>query len=131
MKKTLLATILLLTLIIFSCTPDNSQPVNVYTGTEGVEIKFLQNTPQKEVFEDSEILVMAEIWNKGAYSLNGSTGNYATLNINFDTLYFSGNQLEGFPLYDPQQTIWKTVRKRTHRKAIMTFFIFFSGLQIY
>lgn len=47
---------------------------------------------------------MAEIWNKGAYSLNGTRDNYAIVNLNFDTLYFTGINPQLFPLYAPSQT---------------------------
>ena len=114
MKKTIIAIIIMLTILVAGCTrTDNTQPINVYTGTEGVTIKFLQNTPQKSLYENSETLVIAEIWNKGAYSLNGSTGNYVTLNLNFDKLYFSGNIIEGFPLFEPSQTVWRTVQGKS------------------
>ncbi|MGV8169473.1 MAG: hypothetical protein ACP5N3_05440 [Candidatus Nanoarchaeia archaeon] len=63
------AVLLVLTLSLFlSGCGGEKGPLNIYTGTEGVTIEFTKNNPANEVYEDSEIIVLAQVWNKGAFS---------------------------------------------------------------
>jgi len=104
MKRTIFFTTAILLIFLTGCGQSSPTPINVYTGTEGLTINFLENNPPKETYEDSELVVMAEVWNKGAHDLNGSEDNYAVVNLNFDTLYFTGQNPQLYPLFAPSQT---------------------------
>ncbi len=95
---------MVLTVFITACQQSGPGPLNVYTGTEGLTINFLENNPPSEAYENSEIVVAAEIWNKGAHPLNETGDNYAVVHLNFDTLYFKGQNQQIYPLFAPSQT---------------------------
>jgi hypothetical protein len=73
------AVLLLFSLIIAACTsnPSNQNRAvlpKYYTGTDGVTVAFSANNPPDTVYEDSDVAVYAEIWNRGAYSIEKTAG---------------------------------------------------------
>lgn len=86
MTTTLILLLLIITLLA-GCT-GKPTPLNVFTGREGVTVNFLKNVPNYDLYEESEVLVSVELWNKGAYSINESVYNYGYVGLDFDPLYF-------------------------------------------
>lgn len=83
-------------LLLSSCGGNRATPLKVYTGTEGVTINFPKNVPPEKIFENQSFLVVAELWNKGAYSFNESTGDYGVVGITYDPLYFTSASANSF-----------------------------------
>jgi len=83
----LLFSILMISLIISGCGSKTSGPVNIFTGTQGVSVELAQNNPPEEMYEDSETIVLAEIWNKGAYTPT-KEDEPIILSVNVDEVYF-------------------------------------------
>ncbi len=86
MKKSVIKVLLVLILLasimlITSCTGGVSagqRPVDtaaalkiVQTGSQGVEIKFLQNSPPPVVYDQNELVALVEVNNKGNFNLEG------------------------------------------------------------
>ena len=75
MKKTIISAILLLTII--GCTgiiPGADRETihlpEIYEGTQGIEISFLQDMPSYELFEDQLFEIGLELHNQGASDIN-------------------------------------------------------------
>jgi hypothetical protein len=83
MKKVIL--LLILVFFIQGCT----EKAPIYAGTQGLEIKFLNNAPPSVVRENDPLMLMVEIWNRGAYDVNGSGENFAVIGLRYDPIYFT------------------------------------------
>lgn len=85
LKIIIITTVILTLLLITGCNNRRPTIPTYYQGTQGVEIDFLNNMPPSDVFEDSLVSIMLEIWNKGAYTV---PDNEVVLNLRFDPVYF-------------------------------------------
>lgn len=52
--------------------PDSRREQEIYKGTEGLEMRFLPNSPPSRVYDTSEINIMSELKNKGTYDISGN-----------------------------------------------------------
>ncbi|MCF7866661.1 hypothetical protein K9L67_01615 [Candidatus Woesearchaeota archaeon] len=87
MKKITITILLLILLIVSGCGGNvKANLPNQYVGTEGLTIKYWDNMPPKEVYEDQEIILGYEVKNKGATSLN-ETDIYGTITIKHNEPY--------------------------------------------
>jgi len=82
---------LLFMFVLVSCTsggyrPRNYQDTNYYTGTEGVNVEFMDNSPPRQVRENTQFPVALILKNQGAFSLNSSF--YGVLSFGYDKFYF-------------------------------------------
>ncbi len=84
-KKYFIIIIFPLLLILSGCGRPGA--LEIYTGTSGVDIAFMESAPQRELYERSEVMITLEVWNKGAYSLI-ERDEYAIIGLNYDPLYF-------------------------------------------
>ena len=84
-KKYFFITALFLLLVIAGC--NGPGPLEIYRGTSGVEISFMDSAPQRDLYERNEVLITVEAWNKGAYSLV-SQEEHAIIGLSYDPLYF-------------------------------------------
>ncbi len=91
MKKLFLL-LLVLTLLLASCTSfgpafrrnSGFTSVDYFTGTQGLEISFLEQAPPESVYEGSPLDVQVLVKNKGAFDI---VDNYtATFYVTFDSL---------------------------------------------
>lgn len=90
MKKTKTINIILLLILLMitiqGCTDGRRPGPPIFVGTHGLELKFLNNAPPDVVYEQSEVSIFIELWNRGAYTVPP----YDTLiNLRFNPLYFS------------------------------------------
>ena len=75
-KESIIFCILTLGLLLFSSCDvfqfGSSGDFNpeVHTGSEGLRVEILQNTPPDEIYEDEQFKVVAKLINKGAYEIN-------------------------------------------------------------
>ncbi len=84
MKKTILFLILVLLFIsgYTRCTfIQKPQPIDIYKGTEGIVMEFLNGAPPDKIAEDSEFQIIANIKNKGVSDVEGG---YLTLSLEKD-----------------------------------------------
>ncbi len=80
----------------------------VKTGTLGLEIKFLPNYPASTIYDTTEFLAIAEVWNRGAHDLSPGdcflelTGYDKKImqSINYRKSCISGTELEGKKAYN-------------------------------
>jgi hypothetical protein len=82
--------IIVSSLIITGCTNGNNRRptiLNVYTGTQGVTVKLTDNNPPAELYEGSEVILMAEIWNKGAFTPRSGVNGPIYISVNVDDVY--------------------------------------------
>jgi hypothetical protein len=71
MKKIVLSLIIVILIFIVGCGQQDQQTQqDIYSGTKGITMKFLPNTPPSEVFENSELIVLVEYSNEGAYDVS-------------------------------------------------------------
>jgi|GEM_PF-1985033 len=68
-KRVGLISILLLVLLISSCTPKTPFIEDYHTGTEGLVLSFVDNTPPAKVFEEETIPINMKLANLGAKSV--------------------------------------------------------------
>src|SRR4030043_751652 len=83
------ASLFLLVIIAFflsSCdfTPTTKEP-NYFQGIKGLEISFLDNSPPKEVYEESTFPVNINVENRGAFDVIDDY--YGILSLSFDPFY--------------------------------------------
>ena len=71
MRRAILAAAILALLALAACQ-QGVQSVNYYTGMQGLELTFVQNTLPKEVYEGMIVPLSAQLWNKGAADVNYS-----------------------------------------------------------
>ncbi len=79
MKKVVLGVLLISLLFISSCAfkpAAGEKPLDtisalrqVQSGTQGVDIKFVNNYPPTTLYDTTDLTILAEVWNKGAYDL--------------------------------------------------------------
>jgi len=68
--------LMIVTLFLVGCnrrpspTPETSQ--DIYTGTQGLNMKFLENLPPSKIYDTGSLNVLLELENKGTYDLSGS-----------------------------------------------------------
>ncbi|MGV8162011.1 MAG: hypothetical protein ACP5N2_01605 [Candidatus Nanoarchaeia archaeon] len=89
--KLFILIIVSISIFIAGCNGGGNNPkiVNVYTGTQGVTVQFTQNNPPVDMYEDSEVIVLAEIWNKGAFTPSEKDGDEPIMvSLNVDKIYF-------------------------------------------
>src|SRR5687768_2204159 len=81
-------------LLLLTACGTASRTTQVFTGTEGLNIRFLDNAPPEEVYEGRPFPVRFEISNRGAYF-----ADYTTMYVTFsdDPLYIKG----GITPYSP------------------------------
>jgi len=76
-SKLLLLAVFLLALA--SCIPSDNgfvrDPDEFKTGTDGVEIEFVENTPPSNVREDSQFNIALDVINRGAYTADNASVN--------------------------------------------------------
>ena len=82
-KRVLILTFILLALLLTSCKykPEaGERPIEteaalrmVQTGTQGLELRFLPDYPPHSLYDTTEFVAIAEIWNKGNYDLEPGT----------------------------------------------------------
>jgi len=78
-KRVLILSLLIFALLITSCKykPEaGEKPIEtevairmVQTGTQGLELKYLPDYPPSTLYDTTEFIAIAEIWNKGNYDL--------------------------------------------------------------
>jgi hypothetical protein len=79
-NKTVVITILLISMILLTAcgnkVPGGENPRDtaaaiaaVQTGTQGIELSFLQNTPPPLIYDQNELVALVEVHNKGNYDL--------------------------------------------------------------
>jgi len=90
--KRILILIIFSTLFMLSSCNRGPQPLEIHKGTEGITIDFGENIPPPQVYEGQYFLILANLWNKGAYTFNESRGDYGVVNIDYDPLYFNSSQ---------------------------------------
>ena len=71
-------------LAIQGCDRRTGPPI--FIGSDGIQIKFLNNAPSDIVYENQPVNVMVDVWNKGAYTPNMTED--IILNLRYDSLYF-------------------------------------------
>ncbi len=91
-KVLLIGLALFFLFILTGCTGSQPQIVNVYTGTEGISASFSTNNPPIEAYEDSDVILYTEIWNKGAYSVERKNQLPIVVYIGLDPWYFTFNK---------------------------------------
>ena len=53
-------------LLLLAACQQGYQPINYHTGSEGIILRFTHDTPPPEVYEESDVPLLLELWNKGA-----------------------------------------------------------------
>src|SRR3989338_2258133 len=90
--------ILIVVLFILGCTGQNKDSgpitdVDIYKGTEGLVMKFLENAPPDEIFEESLFGAGIELENRGAFNIENG---YLSLGLEKDYM-----EIEEWPLKRP------------------------------
>ncbi len=111
-----LSAIILFSLVISGCGSRDPTALNIYTGTQGVTVEFTQNNPPQEIYEDSAIILMAEVWNRGAYTPGSKQTPVIYVSVNVDDLYFTLNEgnyeANILPLYlEGKSQVWPVGEK--------------------
>lgn len=91
MKKILII-LIILSILIAGCGGGRTPLIPpIYTGTEGITIEYLKNIPPQKVYEGQSFVIVVNLNNKGAYSLNKTTLNeQGFVYLDYDPLYFNG-----------------------------------------
>jgi hypothetical protein len=108
MKKSLLIAMLLISLaILSSCASQSRSPEGeritdeeYRRGTQGLELKFMNNAPPDKVYSRSEMDVIIEVRNVGAYPNVDSFDGWIEL-YGFDERLFSGSYWDGGKFFRP------------------------------
>lgn len=93
-KKTIF--LILTTLLVFltSCgTPPQPYIVDYHTGTKGVELEFIGDSPPDELYEGAFFPLAVFVTNEGATSLNGSPYK-GEISYSFDSFYLTPNTFD-------------------------------------
>ncbi len=77
----------MVTALLFVAGCNGISPMEIYRGTSGVDIRFMDSAPQTELYEESEVMISVEAWNRGAYNLIYDD-EFAIIGVNYDPLYF-------------------------------------------
>lgn len=118
MKKEIVITLLVLSILLTSCSyrpASGEKPIEtaaalsqVYTGTQGAQIRFLPDYPPANIYDTMDFIAVAEVWNKGAYDfapgdcfleLTGYDKNILQ-GIQYRKSCVSGTDLEGKKSYN-------------------------------
>ncbi len=91
----ILTLFLSLALLLTAC--QGSQTANYHVGTEGIVLSFTQGTPPAQVYEESDVPVFLELWNKGATDV---LFRDITLTLTTDPFYATVKQA---PMFDLKQ----------------------------
>ena len=72
-KQSVITLLLFLVLINLGCTmgEPRRQDVDIHTGTQGLVLRFLPQTPPEIAYGEEDIDIQIEVSNKGAYTTNG------------------------------------------------------------
>ncbi len=108
--------LLLIAAMFASCSGQQKSEVEKrQTGTEGVVLEFMKNTPPSEVFEGMEFPVSVKLWNKGIFSLR-----------NVPTVDSEGRVVKGSPearykgylsmVFDPYYLEFKDITSATRSR---------------
>lgn len=115
-KKILIFSIIMLSIALTSCGPSttttSNQNVDYHTGSQGLYMRFLPDTPPTKIYANSPMDIMIEYSNKGAYNIAGGRIYLS----GFDTQYISPNpsmepnlQAEGKSQFNPDGRLTQTV----------------------
>ena len=107
-------TILFITaLLITGCQSQQSNIityVDIYKGTDGLDMNFLPNAPPKEVYSNEDFIAGVQLENKGAFNIGESEG-YLSFVIEDDYMEIVGQEdekilfeLEGKSSFNPKGT---------------------------
>ncbi len=101
MRKYLILS-LILTLFLAACQTDGQDisEEDYHRGTEGLELKFIDNSPPDQVYSGNEMDIMIEVRNVGAYPTTDSFDGRLTI-YGFDEKAFSGERWDGSPFITP------------------------------
>lgn len=86
-KRQLQLLLLLFLLLVTACAPSNDmRRIDIYTGTRGVELEFVGESPPDELYEGSEFPLAIFVSNDGTFTLDGAqyTGE---LSYSYDSFY--------------------------------------------
>jgi len=90
----ILTIMMFLVLFSYGCTDTTETTIEYRRGTDGVEISFMENMPPSEVYDNSQIELVVEVKNKGAYPQPQSATGWAILvtpgGTRVGTLYLDG-----------------------------------------
>ena len=93
----LLFFIIIIALFLSSCNGINSgsngATANYHLGMTGFEIKFLDQQPPNDVYENSNFVAGFTVENSGATNVNGN--NYGILSLSFDPFYIDTSGMTG------------------------------------
>ena len=84
-KLIMIITLLVLVVTIQSCTNNRPTVINFYQGTEGIELKFLNNAPPRAVIGGDEIPIFIEVANRGAHTTGEGD---VILSLRYNSFYF-------------------------------------------
>jgi hypothetical protein len=95
MRNVILIVTLLIITLSSGCINSSTEPDNEYRkGTEGIDIRFMENMPPSQVYDNAPIDLVVEVRNKGAYPQpNRATGFAILVTPNtkrLGTLYLDG-----------------------------------------
>ncbi len=77
-----------LVFLVVGCQPGpDSNPVEAYRGTDGVDISFAEESPPNTVYDDQTFFVALDLHNQGATSVNQSFGPIVT-QLNTQNLFY-------------------------------------------
>ncbi|MBC8500481.1 MAG: hypothetical protein H8D38_01835 [DPANN group archaeon] len=89
MRKIFFSVLVLFLIVLTSCGPkQNPYIVDYYTGTKGLELEFLGDSPPDEIYENTEFPLAVFVSNEGAFSLNGSPYK-GLISYSYDSFYLS------------------------------------------
>lgn len=115
-KEILLAALAGLLILASGCTGVFKTGVGVSlpefrTGTQGIEISWLENAPPATVYENSQLSIAFELWNRGSYDM--VNGLYT---LSFDPNYITLDRSSG----ELPELIGKSLDNPTGEKRIVT-----------
>lgn len=73
-KKIILILTMISLVVLYGCTGSGNETpdeVNFRSGSQGLEMKFLENSPPDKIFDKEELNIMIEMLNKGATDIVG------------------------------------------------------------
>lgn len=95
-KKLLLKLVFLLLVFVVGCRGGGQiTNVNIYKGTDGLTMEFLENTPPDEVFENAIVPLGISIRNEGAYDIIDGFG-LITFSVEEDYMKLNKESLRTF-----------------------------------
>ena len=104
-KKTRITMIVLLIILVVtiqSCTNNRPSVINFYQGTQGIEVKFLNNAPPKEVTGEQEVPIFLEVANRGAHT---TSERDAIINLRYNSFYFEKDRTDPTYLLSSSPTL--------------------------